>query len=385
VNVTLIDRHQPGDPKQTSYGNAGLLASSAIIPISSPGLWKNMPKYLFNPNSPLSIKWNYIPRLLPWLIPFLKNTTTKKFLSVVKALQELTHDSVDQHLNLAKGTDAEKYIRIGDWTYLYPNEKKYLSDSYENNLRKKYGFDNIKLNRGELLKRDPFLGPNYNCGALFSNHGWLTSPGNYMISLANHYKKNGGKIVIDEIIKLNGKDLISKKNLTYKADKIVFCTGAWSGKLINNKDHFINIETERGYHLILKGVNHMPENPYAVSDLKFAITPMENGLRCAGTVEFAGLEAKLSEAPIAIIRNGIKNVYPKLKWDTEEIWMGHRPTTTDCVPVIGESKNIKNMYFAFGGQHIGLTIGPRLGRITTDLILDKKTNIDLSPYSHNRF
>ena len=130
-----------------------------------------------------------------------------------------------------------------------------------------------------------------------------------------------------------------------------------------------NHTRSRGLH-ILKDVNYMPQNPYAVSDLKFAITPMKNGLRCAGTTELGGLNAKPSFSRVNILREGIKKVYPKLEWKDEEVWMGHRPTTPDCMPVLGKSETSNDIFFAFGGQHIGLTIGPKMGSIITNLILD---------------
>jgi len=108
-------------------------------------------------------------------------------------------------------------------------------------------------------------------------------------------------------------------------------------------------------------------------------------LRCAGTTELGGLKAKPSYERIEILRDGIKKLYPKLEWQNEEIWMGHRPTTPDCMPVIGQSEKLKNTYFAFGGQHIGLTIGPKIGRIITDLILDKKTNTSITEFRNSRF
>ncbi len=385
ISATLVDKVYPGDPKQTSFGNAGLLASSSIIPISSPKVWKKLPYFLFNKNSPLSINWSYLPKLMPWLIPFLRNTKKENFLSIINAIQELTNDSVDQHLTLAKGTRASKYIKLGDLTLLYPDKSEFDLDNFENSLRIKYGFKMRELNRDNLLDMDPFLGKNYNCGALFENHGWLTSPENYMRELANHFKRNGGKIIIEEVKKITGNKVLTSKNNIIKADKIVICAGAWSGKLLKIINHRTNLETERGYHLQLKKVNYMPSNPYLVSDLKFAITPMNDGLRCAGTTELGGLEAKPNYRRIDILREGIKKVYPRLKWEDEEIWMGHRPTTPDCLPVVGQSNELKNIYFAFGGQHIGLTIGPRLGRILTDLILNKKINMSLDAYKYTRF
>ena len=385
VSVTLVDKVYPGDPKQTSFGNAGLLASSSIIPISSPEVWKKLPYFLVNKNSPLSINWTYLPKLMPWLIPFLRNTKKEKFLSIINAIQELTNDSVDQHLTLSKGTSASKYIKLGDFTLLYPDKSEFDLDYFENSLRVKYGFKMRELNRDNLLDMDPFLGKSYNCGALFENHGWLTSPENYMKELANHFKRNGGKIITEEVKKIIDNKVITSNNNIIEADKIVICAGAWSGKLLKFINHTTNIETERGYHLQLKKVNYMPSNPYAVSDLKFAITPMNDGLRCAGTTELGGLEAKPNYRRIDILREGIKKVYPKLKWEDEEIWMGHRPTTPDCLPVVCQSYELIDIYFAFGGQHIGLTIGPRLGRILTDLILNKKINMSLEAYKYTRF
>ena len=385
VSVTLVDKVYPGDPKQTSFGNAGLLASSSIIPISSPEVWKKLPYFLLNKNSPLSINWTYLPKLMPWLIPFLRNTKKEKFLSIINAIQELTNDSVDQHLTLSKGTSASKYIKLGDFTLLYPDKSEFDLDYFENSLRVKYGFKMRELNRDNLLDMDPFLGKSYNCGALFENHGWLTSPENYMKELANHFKRNGGKIITEEVKKIMDNKVLTSNNNIIEADKIVICAGAWSGKLLKFINHSTNLETERGYHLQLKKVNYMPSNPYAVSDLKFAITPMNDGLRCAGTTELGGLEAKPNYRRIDILREGIKKVYPKLKWEDEDIWMGHRPTTPDCLPVVGQSNELKDIYFAFGGQHIGLTIGPRLGRILTDLILNKKINMSLEAYKYTRF
>ena len=385
AEVTLIDKIYPGDEKQTSFGNAGLLASSAIIPISSPGVWKKIPSYLFAKNSPLAINWNYLPKLMPWLIPFLKNTKREKFLSVVKSLQSLTYDSIEQHIKLAKGTKASKYIKLGNFTLLYSDKKDFLSDSFENGLREKYGFKIQGLNKRDLLRKDPFLGDNYNYGAEFKNHGWLTSPGNYMKELAKHFEKQGGKIITEEVKNIYGNKVLTNLNNEFEADKIVISAGAWSGQLLKYLNQKTNLETERGYHLILKNVNYMPKTPYAIKDLGFAITPMDNGLRCAGTTELGGLKAKASYERINILRNGIKKVYPKLKWEDEDVWMGHRPTTPDCMPVIGQSDKFKNIYFAFGGQHIGLTIGPRIGQIVADLILGRKVNTSIDEFRNSRF
>ena len=385
INVTLIDKIEPGEEKQTSYGNAGLLAISSIIPISSPNLWKKLPKYLFSSNSPVSIKWSYFPKLLKWLVPFMKNCSKEKFLSIVNSLNELTYDSVNQHKLLSKGTKAEKYIKTGDIKVLFKSKNDFLILEDEFNLRKKYGFKFFHLNRKEILINDPLISSNYNFALSFPNHGWLTSPSKYIKTLKDHFVDNGGKFLKDEVLNLEENFILTKDCGKLKADKIVVCAGVWSGKFLKKIDHFVNIESEKGYHIVLKNVNHMPPSPYMINDLKLAVTPMEKGLRFAGRVEFSGVDSYPSEEQFQIIRNGIRNIYPKLKWEGEEIWSGQRPSTTDSLPVLGESKKYQNLYFAFGGQHVGMTIGPKLGKITADLIIGRKPNVSLSEFSHDRF
>ena len=383
--VTLIDKAEPGDEKQTSYGNAGLLAISSIIPISSPNLWKKIPKYLFSSDSPVSIKWSYFPKLLKWLIPFMKNCSKEKFLSIVSSLNELTHDSLQQHSRLSKGTGADKFIKTGPVNILFKSKDDFCALKNEFNLRKEYGFDFNQLDRGKILKNDPHISSNYNFAASFPNHGWLTSPSKYIKALKEHFVKNGGKFLKDEVLNVKDDYVATKKNGHLKTNKIVVCTGVWSGKLLKKIDHFVNIESEKGYHIVLKGVNHMPPSPYMINDLKLAVTPMENGLRFAGRVEFSGIDSPESKKQFNIIRSGIKKIYPSLKWEEEDIWSGQRPSTSDSLPVLGNSKQNKNLFFAFGGQHVGITIGPKIGKITSDLIVGRKPNISLSEFSHDRF
>ena len=385
ADVTLIDRVNPGDPAQTSYGNAGLLARCAIIPVSVPGLTAKAPKMLLDPKSPLFMKWGYLPKLLPWLVPFLRNGRMDRLKPIVKALDQLTHDSVDQHMALAKGTPAEKFIRTGDYIYVYKDRAAFEADGLGMGLRREHGFEIEEINGAELHERDPHLSDAYNFGANFPDHGWIGSPGKYVQALARHFTDNGGTFLTGEVDKITNEGVRLKDGTGQKADKIVVATGAWSKDMTRQLGDKINLETERGYHLFLKDPNFLPPVPYMIADGKFAATPMDDGLRLAGTVEFGGLDAPASDAPTDLLREHIKRVYPDLKWTIEEKWLGHRPSTSDSLPVLSRSKNAPNVIYAFGSQHVGLTIGPRLGRMAMDMVMDVKTNTDLTPYRADRF
>lgn len=385
ADVTLIDRVLPGDPAQTSYGNAGLLARCAVIPVAVPGLLAKAPGMLLDPQSPLFLKWSYLPRLIPWIVPFLRNGRRDRLEKIVAALAPLTSDSVDQHLALAEGTSARAFIQTGDYVYLYRSRKDYDEDALAMDLRRQFGFEIRPEDRDTLAGRDPHLSTAYTFGAAFPDHGWISSPAGYVAALFEHFQAQGGAFKRAEVSGIANTDVTLKDGTTLAADKIVVATGAWSKSMTSQLGDRINLESERGYHLFLKGVNFMPETPYMVTDGKFAVTPMADGLRCAGTVEFGGLDAPPSKPPVDLLRNSIKRVYPDLTWQEEEVWMGHRPSTSDSLPVLDRAKNAPNVIYAFGSQHIGLTMGPRLGRMAADLVMDQRSNTDLSAYRADRF
>jgi len=162
-------------------------------------------------------------------------------------------------------------------------------------------------------------------------------------------------------------------------------TGAWSKKLAATFGHKVPLQGERGYHILLKNPSQVPEQPYLITDNKFGLAPMLGGLRCAGTTEFAPLDAEPSNSPIQLLEESVKQVYPDLTWESAETWMGHRPTTVDSLPMLGRTKSAPNVIYAFGGQHLGLTMGPKVAQIIRDIVLDKPTNIDLSLYAVDRF
>ena len=117
---------------------------------------------------------------------------------------------------------------------------------------------------------------------------------------------------------------------------------------------------------------------------KFAVNPMETGLRCAGLIELGGIKAGPSRTPLALLRSKAQETFPNLRYESSEEWLGFRPSTPDSLPLIGEIRNT-GVYGAFGHQHISLTAGPKTGRLVADLIAAGRPNADLSAYSPNRY
>jgi len=385
ANVTLIDRVKAGDPTQTSFGNAGILAREGIMPIANPSMLKMIPQILLSPNSPVYLKWSYLAKFSPWALQFIMNGTRPKALPIILALNELIYDTVENHIQLSKNTGAARFIEKGDMTLLFRNRKQFSSDKFANQTRRNLGITWEELSRDKLLDRDPHISKLYQFGLAYKNHGWITNPAAYVSSLAKHFQENGGKILIGEVSKINGNNVELKGGIILKAENIVLATGAWSKNLASQLGHNIPLQAERGYHLSLKNASHMPPNTYLITDKKFGLTPMDGFLRCAGQSEFAPLEMPPNPKAIKNLHKFLFRLYPKLEYETETIWQGTRPTLPDSLPVIGRSSKNTSVIFAFGGQHLGLTMGPKIGKMVRDIIFERQSNVNMTPYSSDRF
>ncbi|MEL6477634.1 MAG: FAD-binding oxidoreductase [Pseudomonadota bacterium] len=389
-NVTLIDRLAPGDQGQTSFGNAGILASAAVVPVSVPGLLAKVPKMWLDRDGPLYLRLGHLIRFLPWLRPFLAQATPEGVRRIATGLAPLVSDSLDQHLALARGTPAARFIEQGPYVFLYASRAAYEADAFGWAIRREQGFHWEEWTRSALLDRDPHLGEAFQFAAAPDGHGWITWPAAYVSALAEAFTQAGGVLRQAEVSDLTPIDPASGRvtlvgGEVLEADRVILCTGVWSGRLAEKLGHRAMLEAERGYHITFAGATRRPPTPYMMTSAKLGVTPMEPGLRVAGLAEFAGLDAPAQTAPLDQIRRQVRRLYPDIEWEGESEWMGQRPSTPDSLPLMGRSPKAPGILFAFGGQHLGLTMGPKLARLVAAEALDRGSNLDIAPYAVDRF
>ena len=213
------------------------------------------------------------------------------------------------------------------------------------------------------------------------------NPGKIWLKLFNLFISKGGefkKSDVENINFLEDKPTIKTKESSFNFDKILITCGAFSKKLTDKLDEKIPLDTERGYHIHFKNCENLISRPVVFSNRGFGMTPMEQGLRVVGTVEFGGLENKLSKGRIKNLVNNAKFLLDGLPKHDDE-WLGFRPTLPDYLPIIGPSKNYKNVFYSFGHHHLGWTLGAISGKIISQMIANENTNLDLKPYSSIRF
>jgi len=209
-----------------------------------------------------------------------------------------------------------------------------------------------------------------------------------LLKLFDLFLKRGGKFEKQNVGAINfssdNKPIIKTNLNSYSFDKVVIACGAFSKKLTDQVDEKIPLDTERGYHVHFKGHDHLLSRPVIFLNRGFGITPMEQGLRVVGTVEFGGLDNPLSKKRILNLVNNAKYLFPELSEHHDE-WLGFRPSVPDFLPVIGPSKNYKNLFYAFGHHHLGWTLGAITGKVITGMLAGENTNLNLTPYSSLRF
>lgn len=386
-DVIILDKAGPAEG--ASYGNAGVLASCSIVPVTAPGLIRKAPGMLLDPNSPLFLRWSYLPKLLPWLTRYLSHCSPDETRRIAGALNIVIGDSLDQHLALARGTPAEKWIAPSDYVFAYEDRRAYEADAFAWAIRKAEGFEWDELDAEAFKAYDPAFAGTVGFATRLDNHGHIKDPGAYVKALARHFEDQGGSIRKSEVldfIETDGKlSAIATSDGPVSCTRAVVATGAWSGPLTSKLGLKVPLESERGYHIELYDASIMPRTSTMVASGKFVATPMDGRLRCAGIVEFGGLDAEPSEKPFDLLLNRITAALPGLTWSRMEKWMGHRPAPSDSIPLIGEVSGRRGTYTAFGHHHVGLTGGPKTGRIIADLISNRQPNIDLAPYRPDRF
>ena len=386
-DVILIDRKGPGEG--TSHGNGGVLASCSIIPVTVPGLLRKAPKMLFDPNQPLFVKWSYLPRLMPWLVRYLRTTNEDAVRRRAAALYPIIGDSLADHQALAEGTGAEKWIVPSDYLFLYNNRAHFDGDAFGWSVREAHGFAWDTLEGRAFRGYDPSFGPEIGFAVKLGGHGRIADPGRYVKDLAAHAEGQGARILraeVEDIVHDGGRVTgVRAGGDTIPCDAAVIATGAWSGPLARKLGMRVPIESERGYHLELWEPSVMPRSPVMVASGKFVATPMDGRLRLAGIVEFGGLDAPPSSAPFKLLERNIRAAMPGITWKRTVEWMGHRPSIADSIPVIGAVPGVEGAYLGFGHDHVGLTGGPKTGRVLAQLIAGRTPNINLAPYAPDRF
>jgi len=382
--VTIFDKYEPGS--SASYGNAGHFSPYASVPLNRPDVLSDVPSMLLSTRGPLALKWNYVYKMLPWFYSFVKNCRENKMMHTAKYMHQILDLSLPAFDELFEEINLDGLIEHKGIMYVWTN-KSQKSRDLEINLRNNLGVKQRLLSPKEIHDLEPNLKPFYDGGVIYDYARHARNPKKILIKLFENFTLKGGKFLKLNIEKLDfdeEKPVIRSETQRFIFDKLVIACGAFSKKFTDKLHENIPLETERGYHVHFKGYENLISRPIVYADKGFGMTPMEQGLRVVGTVEFGGLKNPLSKSRISNLVLNAREMLDGLPEHNDE-WLGFRPTLPDFLPIIGPSKNFKNVFYSFGHHHLGWTLGAISGKIISSMISDENTNLDLEPYSSLRF
>ena len=383
--VTLFDRDEPGG-NSASYGNAGHFSPYASVPLNRTDVLTDVPAMLLSSRGPLALKWNYVPKMIPWFLKFLLNCRKKKMMHTAKNMHQILNQSLPAFDELFENIDLEGLVENKGVLYIW-TDQNLKSRELENKIREELGVKQQLLNPKEIHDLEPNKKPFYHGGVFYDYARHTRSPKKILIKLLDNFIERGGKFLKLNIQKVDfdgEKPVLRSEAQRFIFDKLVIACGAFSKKLTDMLYENIPLDTERGYHVHFKDCEHLISRPVVYANRGFGITPMEQGLRVVGTVEFGGLNNPLSKSRVKNLILNAKDMLDGLPEHKDE-WLGFRPSLPDFLPIIGPSKNYKNVFYSFGHHHLGWTLGAISGKIISKMIAGENINLDLQPYNSIRF
>lgn len=387
-HVTVVDPVEPGSPDQTSFGNAGSISSSSVLPTALPGVYRKLPGMLADPTGPLAIRWRYLFRLAPFLLSFLRYSTPGEVTKSAAAIAALIHRVMDAYDILLAETGTRDLVVKNGSLKVYKSEEAFEASAFERELLTRNDCRFEILGEDELRQLEPALAPIFRRAIFMPDSGTAVNPGMMVARFAEHFVRQGGRIVrgVARDVRFAGdrpRTVVTSAG-DFDADTIVLAAGAWSRDMARRLGASVRLEAERGYHIMLPKPPVMPQRFITFMDRKFAVLPHEDGLRVTSGVEYASVDAPPDYRRIRSMLPFAAESIRDLHASEQSVWLGRRPTLPNSVPVITRSPRHGNVLLAFGHSHLGLTMGPATGQIIADLAAGRDPGLDLMPYRSDR-
>jgi glycine/D-amino acid oxidase-like deaminating enzyme len=385
--VTVLDPLAPGNG--ASFGNAGVFAVGHVLPLGMPGVLARVPQMLLARESPLSIRWSHLPRMLPWLARLVRSSAPGRVEASSAALRDLVTDGLDSYRALLGPRCFVDLVRQSGWLFVYSSDEALERDRAGIALRRARGVRIEDVEAGALRQLVPALAPSVRHGFLFPDCGHTVNPHRVVLTLAALLREAGGTIATATVRGFEtgeaGVTRVLSDGEPLAVDGVVIAAGADSAGLARQLGSRALLESERGYHVTLPDPGIELRVPLLAVGEKFSITPMEHGIRLGGTAEFAAGDAPPNPRRHALMIAQARRLLPGISDSGATTWVGRRPSTPDSLPVISGSPHHRNAWFAFGHGHVGLTTAAVTAGWIDDLVAGRTPAVNLAPFHISRF
>ncbi|WP_376964526.1 FAD-binding oxidoreductase [Azospirillum sp. A26] len=385
-DVLLLDTGVAGGG--ASFGNAGQISPDTCVPDVIPGIISKIPGWLTDPLGPLVVRASYLPRAVPWLLRSARSGGLDEVLKIADKIRSLHKNAFGCYRELL-GDRFDSLIKVNGQIYFWQDDPTGKAASIRDIIAERVGASVEPLPLEDLYQMIPSLTRNIKKAVIMKNNGNTVNSFKLVQTIADEFVSRGGELRAETVMKLlpeeDGFRVVTNVG-NYRTRQVAVCAGAFSQRLLAPLGYRLPLESERGYHVTIHKPNiDPPRIPVICMDRPAAATPVDAGIRCAGTVEFAGLDRPLDEARAGVLLKRITGILPQLKIDEHSIWMGHRPSFPDSMPVVEQSTAHPGLFLGFGHGMAGMTGGPPTARALCELMLGREPFISLAPFASARF
>jgi len=366
-----------------------MISADTSVPIALPGMLRKVPSWLTDPLGPLAVRPSYFPKALPWLMRWIAASRMPRVLEISDAMRALHKDAFLCWKELLGPQNFADLVRPAGQVHVWETDAETPGAALERQLRERQGIASQALTSDDLRQMFPGISTSVRRGVLVPGNGYTVSPQRIVQTLHRLFLEAGGRVAPENVMKImpregGGYDLMTNVGF-HTAQQIVVAAGAWSVRLLKPLGVSVPLETERGYHVMLPTPNVSLTTTLSNKSRSFGVTPMEQGLRVAGTVEIAGLDAPPDERRAKALLANVRTMFPDVNTDGHRFWMGFRPSTPDSLPIVGEVAGRPGLFLAVGHGHFGMTGGPPSGRLLSQLINHQPTAFNAAAYGPRRF
>ncbi len=385
-SVTLIDRREPG--RETSYGNAGVLARSSIVPLNNPGLFGKIAGYLGNRHPALNLSWKRALTRPGWLLRFLWEARPSQAAARIAALESLTASTVHRHRALMAEAGVSHRLRETGTLKLWRTEAGHAAAQAEHDFLKAHGIASQVLDRQGISGVEPALNPIFHAGLLCLENASVDSPGAVTQAYAELFVQRGGRIEqarVEALARTGAGWRVQTAKGAFEGEIAVVALGPWSLDLLAPLGLDAKLDVERGYHRHLQPeAGARLSRPVYDVDAAYFMAPMEQGYRITSGVDLSRRDAPDNHRQIDMVTASAREAFPLAAF-SGETWRGARPTLPDSLPMIGEAPRHPGLWLAFGHQHIGFSTGPITGEIVAALVCGETPPADPTPFRPGRY
>lgn len=386
--VLLIDRREPGS--ETSFGNGGLIQREAIYPYGFPQDFGALVRYGLNRMTDAHYHASALPTIAPFLWTYWKNSGSARHDAIARLYAKLIERCVDEHEALIAEAGAGHLVRRDGWIKIFRTAKMRDKAFVEaEHLKREFGVTYRALAGRDLEREEPHLAPDL-AGALHWTQPISThSPGGLVTAYAALLERLGGRYTQADARSLQADGAgwsVRSIEGPKRAGAAVIALGPWSDVVTRDLGYELPLAVKRGYHMHYRAAGEAKlHHPVLDSERGYLIAPMERGIRLTTGAEFALRDAVRTPVQLGRAEPVARNLFPLAERLDTEAWMGARPCTPDMMPIIGPAPKHKNLWFAFGHAHHGLTLGPMTGRLIAEMVAGETPVVDPAPYRADRF